>query len=389
MNYKIAIDPGHGGEDTGNRGNGIVEKDYALLISNYIKKRLDDLGVDNVITRNTDRNLTISERVNIIERYYGNEDNVIVLSNHLNSNGDGLEIIYALRNNDVLSSKIANSVTLAGGVVNKYYQLRDPKNTNLDYYELLRDTPNYQTIMIEYANVNNSVDADRIKNNYQNYAEAVVQGLANYIGVKYIPLPDSNYYVVKKGDTLYKIASIYNVSVDEIKKANGLISNNLDIGQILYIPVEDEPKEENVYIVKSGDTLYKIASIYNVSVDGIKNANELISNTLQIGQKLVIPSKSSSEIIYIVKSGDSLYKIANLYGISVDELKSFNGLTSNILQIGQKLVIPSGEKTIYIVKSGDTLYKIASVYNTTVDKIKKDNNLVTNTLQIGQSLIIS
>ena len=100
MNYKIAIDPGHGGSDSGVSGNGLVEKDYALLISNYMKERLDALGVPNVITRNTDRTLSDDERINIIESAYGNDSNVIVLSNHLNKGGEsGLEIVYPLTDN--------------------------------------------------------------------------------------------------------------------------------------------------------------------------------------------------------------------------------------------------------------------------------------------------
>ena len=87
MDYKIAIDAGHGGSDSGNTGNGLVEKDYALLISNYIKERLDSLGIENIVTRNTDRTLSADERVNIIESSFGLDDNVIVVSNHLNKGG--------------------------------------------------------------------------------------------------------------------------------------------------------------------------------------------------------------------------------------------------------------------------------------------------------------
>ena len=164
MNYKVAIDAGHGGTDSGNTGNGLVEKEYALLISNYIKGRLDDLGIENIVTRNTDRTLTDDERVSIIETAYGLEDDVIVISNHLNSGGgSGLEVIYALRDDDDLAEEIAKEVTSAGGTVNKYYQLRDPKNTQNDYYPLIANTPNYETVMIEYGYVDNSTDAQRIK----------------------------------------------------------------------------------------------------------------------------------------------------------------------------------------------------------------------------------
>ena len=79
MKYKIVLDAGHGGSDSGNTGNGITEKEYSLLISNYIKERLDALGIENIVTRNTDRFLSDDDRVNIISSAFGNESNVIVL----------------------------------------------------------------------------------------------------------------------------------------------------------------------------------------------------------------------------------------------------------------------------------------------------------------------
>ena len=88
--------------------------------------------------------------------------------------------------------------------------------------------------------------------------------------------------------------------------------------------------------------------------------------------------------------GDTLYGIANKFGVSVNDLKSLNNLSSNTLSIGQVLKIPdsSNNKLTYTVKSGDTLYSIARTYNTTVDKIKELNNLKSNTLSIGQTLIL-
>ena len=391
MNYKVAIDAGHGGSDLGNQGNGIAEKDYALLISNYIKDRLDDLGIENVITRSTDRDISDDERVNILTSAFGNDKNVIVVSNHLNKDaGEGLEVIYALRNSDAFAKKIADQVTSSGGVVNKYYQLRDPDNTQYDFVPIIRDTPNYETVMIEYGYVDNASDASRIKNNYLDYAEAVVRAIALYTGTNYVPLPGANYYVVKKGDSLWKIATSYGISVDELKKANNLTSNNLDIGQLLFIPSEQKEETGIVYVVKAGDSLWKIANSYGISVSELKSANNLISDLLSIGQQLKIPSGGVTSTIYVVKAGDSLWKIANSYGISVSELKSANNLTSDVLSIGQQLKIPSGGVSgiIYVVKAGDSLWKISNNYGVSVDSIKKLNNLTSNLLSIGQQLKI-
>lgn len=126
-----------------------------------------------------------------------------------------------------------------------------------------------------------------------------------------------------------------------MKNENNLSSDNLSVGQTLIIPVGNEfaPSGSNVYVVKSGDSLWKIANQYDVSVNAIKSANNLSSDNLSIGQKLMIPSQSKT-FVYTVKSGDSLYRLAQYYGTTVDTIKRLNGLTTNNLIIGQKLLIP-------------------------------------------------
>ena len=119
--------------------------------------------------------------------------------------------------------------------------------------------------------------------------------------------------------------------------------------------------------------------------------NNLTSESLKIGQQILIPknnnlSVKNDENIYIVKKGDTLWDIANLYNTSVSNLKSLNNLNTNILQIGQKLKVPSSKK--YIVKKGDSLWKIARDNNTTINDLIKLNNLKSTTLQIGQVLTI-
>ena len=158
----------------------------------------------------------------------------------------------------------------------------------------------------------------------------------------------------------------------------------------MFIPREVEEETGVVYVVKAGDSLWKIANSYGVSVSDLKSANNLKSDTLSIGQQLKIPSGGVSNTIYVVKAGDSLWKIANSYGVSVSELKSANNLTSDLLSIGQQLKIPGGgvTSTIYIVKAGDSLWKIANSYGVSVDGIKKLNNLTSNLLSIGQKLKI-
>lgn len=395
MAYKVAIDAAFGGTDSGASSNNLIEKDFSLSISKYISNRLNDLGIENFLVRNSDETLSNEERVNIIKNNYGSGNNVIIISNRLNTGGlNGAEIMYPLRSNSKLASLIANNLEDMGQPVLKYYQLRDSSDTSKDDDYLIRNTANNLTIVIDYGYIDNKSDANFLKNNYEKLGEAVVKAIANYAGINYTPLNMEGYYIVKNGDSLWSIASKNDTTVDNIKRLNNLTNNTLQIGQILKLnneENEDNLKDKNIYTVKKGDSLWLIANKNGVSVDDIKNANNLTSNTLQIGQILIIPGKKTStkEITYVVKKGDSLWLIANKYDTTVEKIKSANNLINNTLQIGQILTIPSStEFFTYTVKKGDNLWLIAKNYNTTVDNIKKLNNLTSNTLQIGQKLIL-
>lgn len=395
MAYKVAIDAAFGGTDSGASSNDLIEKDFSLSISKYISNRLNNLGIENFLVRNSDETLSNEERVNIIKNNYGSGNNIIVISNRLNTGGlNGAEIMYPLRSNSKLASLIANNLEDMGQPVLKYYQLRDSSDTSKDDDYLIRNTANNLTIVVDYGYIDNKSDANFLKNNYEKLGEAVVKAIANYAGINYTPLNMEGYYIVKKGDSLWSIASKNGTTVDNIKRLNNLTNNNLYIGQIFKLnneENEDNLKDKNIYTVKKGDSLWLIANKNGVSVDDIKNANNLTSNTLQIGQILIIPDKKTStkEITYVVKKGDSLWLIANKYDTTVEKIKSANNLINNTLQIGQILTIPSStEFFTYTVKKGDNLWLIAKNYNTTVDNIKKLNNLTSNTLQIGQKLIL-
>lgn len=446
--YKIVIDAGHGGDDPGASGNNIIEKDLNLAISDYMYDRFRELGVPVKMTRTTDETVSPTERVNRVLNAFGNSDDVLVISNHINAGGgEGAEVIYALRNNSVLSNLILDEIAKEGQKIRKAYQRRLPSNTSKDYYFMQRNTGITQPVTVEYGFLDNTADAAKLKANYLQYAEAVVRAVLNYIG--YGDTTD-NLYTVSKGDSLWSIAKKFDISVEELKAANSLTSNLLNIGQQLVIPTEEEqpvpgeytiyivksgdtlygianqydidvndlieynnlsgsslsigqqlfipaPQEESeydTYAVKSGDTLYQIANRYGTSVTELMNINNLSTNILTLGQRLLIPkttngTPSNNEITYVVKSGDNLYDIANKYGISVNELKNYNNLTSNLLSIGQTLRIPTASEGVtYVVKSGDNLYSIANQYGTTVDEIKRKNNLTSNLLNIGQILII-
>ena len=391
---KVVLDSGHGGEDPGTIANGITEKDYTLKISEYIHNRLDEMGVPNAMTRTSDVTLTPSERPKKVQSFYGNGSDVIVVSNHINAgSGDGAEIIYALRNNDTFARKIANEFENAGQNVRKYYQRRLPSNPAKDYYYIMRDTPNNETVIVEYGFADSTGDdVSQLKNNWENLAEAVTKAIVEYAGGKYVAPAGSNYYTVKSGDSLWSISRKFGITVDELKSANNLSSNLLSVGQNLIIPGKEAQATSDEYVVKKGDTLYSIARKYNTSVDNLKSINNITTDSLAIGQIIKLPSTSSTASdTYIVKKGDSLYSIARTYNTSVDKLKEINNLTSNALAIGQVLKLPSSnasEKVVYTVKKGDSLYSIAREYGTTVDAIKKLNNITSNTLSIGQKLLL-
>ena len=443
MDYKIVIDAGHGGDDPGSSGNNIIEKDLNLEISNYMYDRFKSLGVPVKIIRSTDETISPTERVNRVLDAYGNSKDVILISNHINAGGgEGAEVIYALRNTATLPNLILDKLEDQGQIIRKAYQRRLPSNTSKDYYFMQRNTGDVQSLTVEYGFLDNAKDAEKLKNDWPKYVDAVVEAVVEYIGLS----PSQNTYTVQNGDSLWSIAKKFNVSVEDLKLANNLTSNLLRVGQVLKIPVEEKPEtgnytvytvksgdslysiarkygltvdelvsynnlsstnlklnqqllipkndtivEEGVYTVKSGDTLYSIAQKYNTTIDDIMKLNNLTTSVLSLGQQLKIPqvSKPSGGIDYVVKSGDSLYSIAQKYNTTVNEIKSLNNLSSNLLSVGQTLKIPSQSGSLtYTVKSGDNLYSIARKYNTTVDEIKRKNNLTSNNLSIGQILVI-
>ena len=399
MNYRIVVDAGHGGEDPGAISGNLKEKDYNLRAANYMYNRFKELGVPVVITRDSDKTLTRAERLNIM-RSLGTDPNVIILSNHINAGGgEGAEIVYPLRTSSTLPRMILEAIGQEGQIMRKYYQRRLPENPSKDYYYIMRETPNATSLLIEYGFIDNVNDQRKLNNYILDYAEAVVKAVCNYIGIPYTKpnqevLVDT--YTVRPGDTLYSISRKFNISIDELRRLNNLTSNILSIGQVLVLneEVNIDPDTDEIYIVQPGDTLYKIATNYNTSIQDIIELNNLETTVLSIGQKLIIPTTTlkpqpSIPSTYTVIPGDTLYSIAKRFNTTVDELKYLNNLTSNTLSIGEILSIPGNTlNNTYVVQPGDNLYKLANNYNTTVTTLKEINNLVSDILQIGQELII-
>ncbi len=392
----VVLDSGHGGNDQGSSGNGIIEKELTLKISQYMYDRFKALGVPVKMTRTSDADLEPNDRPGVVLDKFGNGKDVVVISNHINAGGgEGAEVIYALRNSDKLASSILNELEKSGQVVRKYYQRRLPSDSSKDYYYIIRNTPNNETLIVEYGFLDNDADAKRLKSNYKKYAEAVVRAVTLYGGYKYVPVSGSNYYVVKKGDSLWSIARANGLTVDELKSLNNLSSNVLHVGDTLLISSADSTGDDgndNYYVVKSGDTLWSIARKYNLSVNELKALNNLSSNGLSVGQRLIVGKESSND--YVVSAGDTLWAIARKFNVSIDDIKALNNLSSNNLSIGMTLKIPpysnkkNEETNVYVVKSGDSLWSIARMFNSTVDEIKSLNGLKSNVLRIGQRLVV-
>jgi len=162
-------------------------------------------------------------------------------------------------------------------------------------------------------------------------------------------------YIVKSGDTLSHIAKRYKQTTAQIKITNRLRNDFLRIGQVLRIPpigevavlTEYQTPPTRTYIVSAGDTLSQIAAKHKVSISSLKRANNLTSNLIKVGQELVIKAPASGpkttpvrKLNYQVRSGDSLYLIAKRFDLKINDITSWNKLDKNkYLQPGQRLTL--------------------------------------------------
>lgn len=167
------------------------------------------------------------------------------------------------------------------------------------------------------------------------------------------------------------------------------------------------------HTVQQGETLFTIAKKYNVQVEGIRELNKLKDYTIKVGSQLIInpnqpPVTAKEEQVvpgyHTVQQGETLYSIARIYNTSVTELKALNQLQSDTLHIGDELVVVAmnGEKAkdenldnqkenepvYHMVKEKETMYSISRKYNVTPEQIRQLNNLLDNNLKVGQRLRI-
>jgi len=228
----IIIDPGHGGFDPGGGSNNLWrEKDMVLKISRYQNRRFRELGIPSRMTRTTDETLPPQERIRRINNLI--VENTITISNHINiGGGKGAEVIHSIRDEPKLGRMIALEIEKTGQNIRNVYTRMNALGN--DYYFIIRETPRSQTIIVEYGFADNADDQQRIFYNWPALAEAVVRGVASYLNVPY-SLPPFTVYTARPGDSLYTIAQTFSTTIDRIKKENNLTSDQILVGQELYI----------------------------------------------------------------------------------------------------------------------------------------------------------
>jgi LysM repeat protein len=215
-------------------------------------------------------------------------------------------------------------------------------------------------------------------------------------------LPCGGNVTVTAGDTLRKIADRCYTTVSALQLANALNNPNLIyVGQVLVMPgaLLKGNGVTDIYIVKRGDTLKTLAADFNTTIAGLLSLNPGIANPDLIyeGQRLNVPTPGSTppappatgSVIYVVQSGDTMKKIADRLGITLDTLVQVNPQVSNINLIfaGQRLYLPASIST-YTVRRGDTLQKIADRFGTSTGILLGLNPAITNAnlIYVGQNI---
>jgi peptidoglycan DL-endopeptidase LytF len=221
----------------------------------------------------------------------------------------------------------------------------------------------------------------------------------------------SIYYQVVAGDTLWNVSRKFNTTVDNVKRANQLTSDLLQLNQRIIIP-------KAFHTVGTGDYLTVLAKKYDTTVAAIKEVNGLTSDSTRLGQMLIIPvhingqtsqlapaaSTQSETSSYTVIAGDTLSAIAKRFGTTVEGLRTANNLSSDFLRIGQTLtlstnaamntapdttaLVPNQVLTSYTVVAGDSLSVIAKRFGTTVESLRSANHLTSDLIRIGQTLTL-
>ena len=236
-------------------------------------------------------------------------------------------------------------------------------------------------------------------------------------------------HTVRRGETLGKIASKYGTSVSSLQRANGLKNaNRIYVGMSLTVPrsgsssatqvasssssskststksssKSTKSSRPSVHTVRRGENLSTIASKYGMTADQLRRANGLSSSKILVGQKLKLSGTASSSgstassKVHVVRKGESLGSIAKRYGVSVSSLQRANGIrNASHITVGQKIKVVGGSGgaaapawTTYTVRRGDSLGKIATRYGVSVKSLQSWNGINGSVIQPGQKIKI-
>ena len=232
------------------------------------------------------------------------------------------------------------------------------------------------------------------------------------------------YHKVRRGETLGSIARRYGISVSQLKRWNGLRSNTAKVGKTLKVsnPAKQSKsttttttttsnEKQKYYTVKRGDSLSSIAERFGVTVAQLREWNGIEADDINAGVRIAVDASASRRVskseskpevktsTYTVKKGDGLGAIAERHGMTLQEIRELNGLKDNNIQVGQKLKVtgkaseersekPEAKSSTYTVKKGDSLGAIAERFGVTVDQLRDWNGIKGNNIQAGQKLTI-
>src|SRR5699024_5945660 len=198
MSKSIILDAGHGGSDVGATGNGLLEKNLTLKMTNYQYKRLKELGAKVQRTRSDDQTVSSTKRTQIV-RQSGAD---VCISNHFNASngkGRGVETIHSYLAKNTFAKNLANAIVKTSGLpLRRVFTRR--LNNGKDYYFMHRQTGSVRTVIIEYGFIDNKQDMNYFKNdtNFYKVAEVIVKEICKEIGISYKPKD-------KGSQSLYKV----------------------------------------------------------------------------------------------------------------------------------------------------------------------------------------